>query len=871
MTGYRPMPPCSMRWDADRQMTGWPARPGFGPTAPGLEGPLWTLLTLLLLFLAGLGDVRAAAPVAAEVTSEQACTSLAGMLMRTETTSRLQAEIRQELDNGQGLQALAPELDAAELKLSLTLGGLGEVRLADAEVMQLYDLQTRLETEGSRVVRWLESLNPRVNRLEADLEMLDREMDCWRRFRPLAREREAPESLALRADTIMESLGRQRGQVLTLRNRLLVMLEQAARLRSGVMDLRWELQRRRELIHGQMRSTATQPLWRAEWETTAGRRHVEQALDMLKLDLSAAAAHLREEWPGLLTLFAIPLLGILFLPRRWLEHAVKRYGDTPAFSPMPALWEAPGWSGLLVALIGLDWLGPPGPVAWYDLLWLAMLAPAHQLARSTWGEGIPITITVLCFCLIPVSLRTQMELLPWADRWVLAVQALAMLVAVGRDYHTGRWRRIGPAIPQPPHGLALGLAAVLLGGALIANVFGWVGLGKNLIQGILGTAGFALIYRLGSRVLLGVGLALLESPWLANSRIVRHRGETVAQALRLGLNGLFTLMWLVSALLIFRVHDPVVAASLRLVNHQFTLVHTPISVRAVLTALLLLTGGYGLTRVVKLLLETELFPRWQLPVGLPFAVSALTRYTIGLIAFLLAVRELGIDPTRLGLLAGALGVGIGFGLQNIFNNFVSGLILLLEQPVNVGDVIQVDKVDGVVKRIGIRSSTVRTLQGAEIILPNAELIARDVINWTLSDRRRRLEIEVGVDYRSEPDRVIGLLESLARAAPAVLDNPDPFAILEHFGESALEFRLYVWIEHYEDNLQIGSDLRRAILAALRAAGIGIPYPRRDVHIRHGDDEPGRRQISLFRMSQGVEAPAQGVAGAQPDRSPPPGE
>lgn len=866
MTGFRPMPRCSMRSDADHRMTGLTAQLGFGPIAHGLEGPLWTLLTLLLLFVAGLGDVRAVAPVDVEVTPEQACTSLASMLMRTEATSRLQAEIRQELDSGQGLQALAPELDVAERKLNLTLGGLGEVRLAETEVIQLYDLQTRVENEGSRVVLWLESLNSQVIRLEANLEALELEMDCWRRFRPLAREREAPESLALRADTIMESLGRQRGLVLTLRNSLLMMLEQVARLQSRVMDMRWELQRRRQLIHIQMRSTATQPLWRAEWEAAPGRQHVEQALDVLKLDLLAIAAYVREQWHGLLSLFAIPWFGILLLPRRWLEHAVKRYGDTPALSPMPALWEAPGWSGLLVALIGLDWLGPPGPIAWYDLVWLAMLAPAHRLARMTWGQGTPITITVLCLCVVPVSLRTQIELLPWVDRWVLAVQALAMLAAVGRDYTTGRWRRIGPAIPQPLHGLALGLTTVLLGVALITNVFGWVGLGKNLMQGILGTAGFGLIYCLGSRVLLGTGLALLESPWLANFRIVQHRGETVARVLRLGLHLLFMAMWILSALLIFRIYDSVVAASLRVVNHQFTLVHTPISVRAMLTALLLLMGGYGLTRVVKLLLETELFPRWQLPVRLPFAVSALTRYTIGLFAFLLAVRELGIDLNRLGLLAGALGVGIGFGLQNIINNFVSGLILLLEQPVNVGDVIQVDKVDGVVKRIGIRSSTVRTLQGAEIILPNAELIARDVINWTLSDRRRRLEIQVGVDYRSEPDRVIGLLESLARAAPAVLDNPEPFAILEGFGESALEFRLYVWIEHYEDNLQIGSDLRRLILAALRADGIGIPYPQRDVHLRRGDDEPDGRQIPLPRMSQAVETPVQGVAGAQPDRT-----
>ncbi|MFM8445318.1 MAG: mechanosensitive ion channel domain-containing protein [Methylococcus sp.] len=836
-----------MRWDADGRMARVAAWQGAGLMVRGRGGPPPTPFSLLLFFL--LSIFGFAPTVAAADAPEQESATLAERLMRTETVSRLLAETRQDLDNGEGLQALAPELDAAERKLALSLGDLAETRLADAEVMQLYDLQTRVETEGARVAAWAESLSLHANRLEADLEALTREMDDWRRFRTLAREREAPESLARRADAVMESLERQRGQVLTLRNSLLVMLEQAARLRSRVVDLRWELQRRRELIHGQMRSTASEPLWRAEWAPEAGRRHFEQALDVLKLDLVGSATYVREHWPSLLSLFAIPWLGLLFLPKRWLEQAAQRYRDPPDLWSVPALWRAPGVAGLLIGLISLDWLGPPGPVAWYDLLWLAMLGPAHHLARLTWGAGTPRSLSMLYLCLVPVALRTQLELLPWVDRWVLAAQSLVMLAALMRDHAAGRWRRFWPAIQPPTRGWVLGLTAALLGGSLIANVFGRVGLGKNLMQSILGATGFALIYYLAARVLLGAGLALLESPALGGFRIVRHRAETVARALRWGLNLLFMALWILTALLIFRVYDSVWAAGLRLVNHQFTLVHTPISVRAVLTALLLLLGGYGLTRAVKLLLETELFPRWQLPVGLPFAVSALTRYTIGLVAVLLAVRELGIDLTRLGLLAGALGVGIGFGLQNIFNNFVSGLILLLEQPVNVGDVIQVDKVDGVVKRIGIRSSTVRTLQGAEIILPNAELIARDVINWTLSDRRRRLEIEIGVDYRSEPDRVIALLEGLARAAPAVLDNPEPFAILEKFGESALEFRLYVWIEHYEDNLQIGSDLRRAILNALRTAGIGIPYPQRDVHIRRGDAEPGGGGQPMFRVSQ----------------------
>ena len=789
---------------------------------------------ILLAFATASGSLAAAAEPMVTIAQDQPdleMGSLAGMLKRTEATHRLMAEARTDLDTGRNLLALAPDLDEADRKLSLSLGGLGELRLADAEIMQLYDLQTRVDTEGSRLAGWVESLSALATRLDADMEALRGEADLWRRFRRLAGEREAPEPLAQRADTAVESLERLRGQALSMRNRLLLMLDRAAQLWSRVTDLRGEFQRHRELIHGQMRATSTDPLWRVEWDFESGKQHLDQVLDLLTLDLLAIQAYLREQWAGVSILFALPFLGISSMPRRWLERAAERHADEPTLRPTASVLSEPGWSGLLVALIAMDWLGPPGPVAYYDMLWLTMLLPGFFLARSTWGEETPTSVTALFLCLAPITLRTQLELMPLTDRWMQLVQALAMLVAVGRDYRAGRLRQVWPGFHRPVREVTAGLTLAVLCGALIANLFGFVGLGKILVQGILGTAGFALMYFLAGRVMLSVGLALLESPGLAYSRIVRYRREAVAGALRVGLIALFAGMWGLSALLIFRVQDTLLAASMRFVNHVFTVGQASISVRAVLTALLLLAGAYALARAMRLLLEVELFPRWKVQAGIPFAVSTLTRYAIGLFAVVLAVMELDIDLSRLGLLAGALGVGIGFGLQNIFNNFVSGLILLLEQPVNVGDVIQVDNVDGVVKRIGIRSSTVRTLQGAEIILPNAELISRDVINWTLSDRRRRLEIEVGVDYGSEPERVIGLLEAMAREAPEVLDNPEPFAILAAFGESAIEFRLYAWIEHYEDNLQIGSDLRRAILAGLRAAGIGIPFPQRDVHIR----------------------------------------
>jgi small-conductance mechanosensitive channel len=180
---------------------------------------------------------------------------------------------------------------------------------------------------------------------------------------------------------------------------------------------------------------------------------------------------------------------------------------------------------------------------------------------------------------------------------------------------------------------------------------------------------------------------------------------------------------------------------------------------------------------------------------------------------------------------GAFGVGIGFGLQNVVNNFVSGLILLYERPIQVGDVLQVGALQGRVRRIGIRSSTLSTFDGAEVIVPNANLIATDVVNWTLSDRIRRVDIAVGASYGSDPREVLAVLDRVARAHAEVLASPEPTALFVGFGESALAFELRFWTPEYDAWIRVGSEVRTAIFAAFKDAGIEIPFPQRDLHVK----------------------------------------
>jgi potassium efflux system protein len=178
----------------------------------------------------------------------------------------------------------------------------------------------------------------------------------------------------------------------------------------------------------------------------------------------------------------------------------------------------------------------------------------------------------------------------------------------------------------------------------------------------------------------------------------------------------------------------------------------------------------------------------------------------------------------------ALGVGIGFGMQNVVNNFISGLILLFERPIKVGDLLQVDELWGNVTRIGIRSSTIRTFAGADVIVPNGDLTSNRVTNWTLSDLRRRVSLPVGVAYGTDAATVIELLKGVAVSHEATLEHPEPYVLFTGFGDSSLDFEIRLWTESEDANTIVRSDIAVATQAALARAGINVPFPQRDVHV-----------------------------------------
>ncbi len=258
---------------------------------------------------------------------------------------------------------------------------------------------------------------------------------------------------------------------------------------------------------------------------------------------------------------------------------------------------------------------------------------------------------------------------------------------------------------------------------------------------------------------------------------------------------------------------------------------TPLSILYILLFSLVLI--YVSTKLRDLLIR-KLLKKTRLDVGAQTAVGTIVRYVVLLIGFLIIIQTVGIDLTTLNVLAGAVGVGIGFGLQNIANNFISGLIILLERPIKVGDRIEVDGVSGNVMAIGARSTRVKTNDNISIIVPNSKFISENVVTWSFNTDRVRFRIPVGVSYDSDIDLVSRLLIEVGEENEDVLPKPPPAVRLIEFGDSSLNFELWIWSSaklHRPGVLK--SDINFAISRKFKENEVEIPFPQRDLNFRNG--------------------------------------
>jgi small-conductance mechanosensitive channel len=368
----------------------------------------------------------------------------------------------------------------------------------------------------------------------------------------------------------------------------------------------------------------------------------------------------------------------------------------------------------------------------------------------------------------------------------------------------------------------LRLASVFFTAVLFIELWGEAKLAEFLFVSSLRTLAIVLVFGLLRHLVRG-GLewAALSS----SSRGIAPAGSNAAvviQRLAFLFDVVIGVVILSIILMTWQVYGSPAEAITGLLSVQATVGSQRITLGVGLMAVGALGISYLASWVLQTVLTEHVLARRNVDTGVGIAVTRLLHYALVSGGFLIALLVLGIDLTKMTLLASALGVGIGFGLQTIVNNFVCGLILLFERPVRVGDTIELGGRWAKIARIGLRSTTVRTLDQADVIVPNTDLITNQVTNWTLTDRHARAIIMVKVANGSDVALVMKTLRECALAHAGVMKSPEPRILFRNFAGSSFDFELHAWIVEVDNRLQIESDLHQEIDRRFRQAGIEIP-------------------------------------------------
>jgi small-conductance mechanosensitive channel len=366
--------------------------------------------------------------------------------------------------------------------------------------------------------------------------------------------------------------------------------------------------------------------------------------------------------------------------------------------------------------------------------------------------------------------------------------------------------------------------------SLFCNLFGYFDLNILLLKVGIHIPVYTIVFFGIYRIWIALTSATLMVAKNRKQTYLTHYWEKMEMRILQFVRLFLVFFWIYSVIVLFELGAPTYLWMSDFMLKEHTIGNLHISLWAVVAFVLIVLFTFLLTGIIRFVVDDEFISRSKLPKGVLHAISVSIRYIIVFIGIMFALSMAGIDLGKFSLLAGALGVGIGFGLQNIVNNFISGLILIYERPLQVGDTIEIESLMGRVTTIGPRSSHVVTYDGAEVVVPNGNLISNQLINWTLSDNKRRLEVKIGAAYESDPNIVIKILQEVADENQNIFKEPEPLALFDGFGESSLNFRLLFWIP-FELGLQAKSDVSVAIYNKFKENNIEIPFPQMDLHVK----------------------------------------
>jgi small-conductance mechanosensitive channel len=804
-------------------------------------------LTVLLLVLSAVAPVRAqeATSAPAPTPPEPIAIQAAAIPQRSEESFARLRDIVREVDQRgpidpmqRALPGVAAEVQSLERDPRTQPAAI--VTLPDIE-----DVQQRWGWVREELNKWNAALTDLTIALDERLQELQRIEEAWAATEASAVDQGIPKILrdnvrATRADVarVTSELRTRRAAVLTLHGAI---AELNARAAAGQVNLDVAAER----VRSQLFISESEPIWTIariiKWQNI--RLTLATVWTQSRNDL---AQFFRNQAQVMLFHVGIGIVLVL-VALRVRERSQSWELDEAATEMLAQLRDRPISAAMLVTAFLSVYLYGQLPSAVRALFVTITFFPLVRVLRAGIFAKLPTAPIEVAALAVFVSLAGLFPPRDPVTRIVLIMVSAAIwvwLTWIGRPQRllqiqtTIWWRRFVTA------GVRIGQFVAV--GAVVANVIGNVSLAVLLTYGAVGSVFSAVAIDATRQVATGLYVAVLSSRVGRSLNLVRTHADTLRQRGIALITFGAVATWITRTLIAFSAFDPVVRGTRTALQTDLQVGSLQISLGDVLALAITIWLSVMLSRIVAVVLEEDVLPRLSLPRGVPGAVSVTAKYAVLVVGFLAALSAAGVELGQLTVLLGAFGLGLSFGLQNIVNNFVSGLILIFERPIQVGDVIQVEQITGEVRSIGIRSSVIRTFDGAEVIVPNGNMLSQSVTNWTLSDRKRRVELTIGVAYGTDPKQVIELLLGVAREHPDVLDQPPPSAVFMGFGASSLDFSLRMWTLRQEPFPQLKSDVGVGMYKVLTEAGIEIPFPQTDLHVY---SETATRMLALAKEAE----------------------
>ena len=758
-------------------------------------------------------------------------------------TSRIADEAERAIRSLQAIEKTTERSNLTakiEAQLPETAAEIGLVETATAEELPRASLEglsallAQWEALTGYLPDWRRDLTTRASAVDESLGTLDSLDAVWAVTQEKARADGAPQAILERIGVVKRRIAETRVSANERRSALLTMQSDVAAQENRIAIGIANLEDMRESLVSRIFERDDFPIWAPEVRSRLSDGLQSRVLAEFEREKEEFLKFVRGESDLLLfhgLLFAVLTLLLLFARTRVRRRSEEEAG----LAGVAEVFEAPVSTALLLAILATPWIYPQLPPVAAQVAGAAALVPTIVLLRRFIARPlIPLLNALIVFYCLD-RLRELAIDLPLVSRSFFLVEMLGGIIFLGWLLRPARLAELPDGADRAPILNVLGsvgrVAFFLFVGAFIADALGFRRLGTLVGSALLESAYVGVVAYASVRVLDSlVTLALRVRP-LGSLRMVKRSRYLMRLRIRHVLRILAFLVWAVTTLELVALRRPLVQTAREILYFDIEVGSVSFTIGGIAAFVFTVWFSFQLSRFIRFVLSEDIFPRLQMARGIPYAISAFTHYAVLLLGFFIAIAAMGIDMDRFALLAGALGVGIGFGLQNVVNNFISGLILLSERPVQVGDTIEAGGALGEIKRIGIRSSTVRTWTGAELIVPNSELISERVTNWTLSDRQRRVDVPVGVAYGTDRNRVIEALSEAIKDCPGIMEHPAPEVFFRGFGDSSLDFEVRGWTGDLAGIARVQSDMAMAIGQAIDQAGIEIPFPQRDLHVR----------------------------------------